>query len=360
MLSRALPVLFDPAQAFGTRAARLLVLTLAFFLGLDAFWQPTASSDYSVGQEVLVRPVETPSVPLASTVTVPPLTGASFVPVWEQERAAYPWDAPALFQASPPAPVYPPEERWRQFAVPFELPRDKKWVVVVLDDMGVDVVWSLRALQLPKPLTLSYLSHARRLQPQTKAARASGHELMLHLPMESIGAHAGLLGPNPLLVSLSPVELQRRTHAHLNSFDGYVAVNNHMGSLFTSNRALLDVVMPLFRQKGVFFLDSRTTAATQAEAAADAAGVPSLRRQVFLDDTDDLATIRNQLAQLERTAARQGYAIAIGHPRPYTVQALTEWLPLLASKGLALVPISAVMDWQLARQRLLARQAQGG
>jgi polysaccharide deacetylase 2 family uncharacterized protein YibQ len=359
-MMRNLPIVWDPNRAFGSRAARLLVLAAAFFLGLDTVWQPALPSAHSRGQEVVVSPGETPSIPLASSVVVPALDGTSFVPVWAQERA-YSWEAPALFQASPPAPAFQPQERWRQFALPFTLPTDKKWVVVILDDMGVDVVWSLRALQLPKPLTLSYLPHAQRLKPQTQAAHASGHELMLHLPMESIGGQNALLGANPLLVALPAAEIQRRTRLHLNSFDGYVAVNNHMGSLFTSNRAALDLVMPLLREKGVFFVDSRTTAATQAETAARAAGVPALRRQVFLDDTDDLTTIRGQLALLEQTAQRQGYAIAIGHPRPYTVQALTEWLPGLNNKGLALVPISALLKKQLDAPPLLAaQQGQGG
>ena len=39
----------------------------------------------------------------------------------------------------------------------------------------------------------------------------------------------------------------------------------------------------------------------------------------------------------------QGFVVAIGHPHESTLQALAEWLPRAAERGIVLAPISAVL-----------------
>jgi len=114
-------------------------------------------------------------------------------------------------------------------------------------------------------------------------------------------------------------------------------VNNHEGSLGTSDQKLMDELMPLLHQHQMFFIDSRTTAATVAETAAHAAGVPATSRNVFLDDDQSTAAIRKQFALAIRDAREKGSALAIGHPHPETLQVLTEMLPEAGREGVTLV-----------------------
>ena len=96
-------------------------------------------------------------------------------------------------------------------------------------------------------------------------------------------------------------------------------VNNHQGSLATSNAHLMNELMPLLRAHQLFFVDSRTTAATVAYDSAQAARVPCAFRNVpFLDDVQDVGAIHRQLEIAARDAQRKGSAIAIGHPHPAT------------------------------------------
>ena len=164
---------------------------------------------------------------------------------------------------------------------------------------------------------------------------------MLHLPMEPNGRNDP--GPNALLVSLSDAELRQRTTAALDSFDGFAGVNNHMGSRFTAYRPGMEIVLRQFRARGLLFLDSRTTPSTVGDQVAQELGVPSVARNVFLDDDEALGAVKRQLAETEAVARRQGFAVAIGHPHPATLQALAEWLPGVSAKGFALAPVSAVL-----------------
>ncbi|HEY2871778.1 MAG TPA: divergent polysaccharide deacetylase family protein [Reyranella sp.] len=232
-------------------------------------------------------------------------------------------------------------QTWQRNAVPFHDLRSKPLIAIVIDDVGLDRLHSKRAWELPGPLTMSFLPYARDLHEQAKAAHVHGQELMLHLPMEPGGVADP--GPNALKVSLSEAELKARVTTALDSFDGYVGVNNHMGSRFTAYRPGMETVLRQFRARGLLFLDSRTTPSSVGDQVAQELGVPSVTRNVFLDDDEALGAVKRQLAETEAVARRQGFAVAIGHPHEATLKALAEWLPGVAAKGFALAPLSAVL-----------------
>ena len=239
------------------------------------------------------------------------------------------------------AAAAPSAETWRKNAVPFRDLNSRPLVAVVIDDVGLDRPRSKRAWELPGPLTMSFLPYAKDLREQAKAARTKGHELMLHLPMEPNGRSDP--GPGALLVSLTDAELRQRTTAALDSFDGYVGVNNHMGSRFTAFKPGMETVLRQFKGRGLMFLDSRTTAQSVGDQLAQEMGLPSIVRHVFLDDDESLDSVRRKLAEAEALARRQGFVVVIGHPHEATLQALGEWLPGVQGKGLALAPATAVL-----------------
>lgn len=233
------------------------------------------------------------------------------------------------------------EQSWRRNALPFRDLVGKPLIAIVIDDVGLDRPHSRRAWELAGPLTMSFLPYAKDVREQAKAARARGHELMLHLPMEPSGRADP--GPNALLVSLTDAELKQRVTIALDSFDGYVGVNNHMGSRFTTSRPGMETVLRQIKARGLLFLDSRTSPQSVGDQLAQEIGVPSVTRHVFLDDDESLDAVRRRLAETEVVARRQGFAVAIGHPHAATIQALAEWLPTVAGKGFALAPLSAVL-----------------
>ena len=230
---------------------------------------------------------------------------------------------------------------WRRNAIPFADLNSRPLVAIVIDDVGVDRPRSKRAWELPGPLTMSFLPYSKDLREQIKAARAHGKEIMLHLPMERTGRADP--GPGALLVSMSDNDIGRRTATALDAMEGYVGVNNHMGSRFTAFKPGMQTALQQIRARGLLFLDSRTTAQTVGEQIALEVGVPTLPRNVFLDDEETLASVKRKLVETEEVARRQGYVVAIGHPHEATLQALAEWLPTLQAKGLALAPITAVL-----------------
>lgn len=217
-------------------------------------------------------------------------------------------------------------------------------IAVVIDDLGLNRRGTAALNRLRAPLTLAFLPYAPDLGEQTRAARAAGHELLVHVPMEP--RSEDWPGPNALTSQLGPAELVSRLRSHLRSFRGFVGVNNHMGSLLTADPGRMAILMAELRQRDLLFLDSRTTPASVAAREAERTLVPFAERDVFIDNDLEVESVLRALAHAENIARRQGDAVAMGHPHDVTIEALKRWLPILDARGIALVPISAVVARQ--------------
>ena len=267
------------------------------------------------------------------------LTAPAAVPL--RPAAAQPVPLPlSPGPVAPPAPALP---TWRRHAVAVDMADKRPKIAVVIDDMGVMRARTAQALALPGPLTLAWFPFAPDLPAQMQAAAARGHEALLHMPMQAQTNSILQTGPDPLRVDLPAEENLARLRLAIGAVPGVVGLNNHMGSVATRDAALMDLMALQVRAHGMLFLDSVVVPHSVAITRAEAAGVPSAARDVFIDNTANSGIIRAQLADIEAFALRHGYAIGIGHPRPHTLAALEEWLPTLAPKGFVLWPIAATV-----------------
>ncbi|MBS4049519.1 MAG: divergent polysaccharide deacetylase family protein, partial [Alphaproteobacteria bacterium] len=231
---------------------------------------------------------------------------------------------------------------WRARAVPPPANAKPPYVALLIDDAGLDRKGTQRAIALQGPVTLSFMSYAGELSEQSAAARAAGHEVMLHLPMEPLDAKRNNPGPNALYVNLEPAEVQKRLAWHLDRFSDYVGVNNHMGSRFTADAARMALVLDEINRRQVFWLDSLSGPNSAGPALARKRGVDAAERDIFLDD-DRSPGIAHELATMERMARSRGDVIAIGHPHGTTLTALEKWIATAQERGFTLVPVSTVL-----------------
>lgn len=327
------------ARARAPRPHHIALGALALFGAALAlvliFWQPGPKGD-------AVAEV-TPPVSQLAMVDAPR-------PVPPPERLLAPDQLP-LFEPemAPEADIMPevePQPAWRRHAVKMAgldsgdsgAPK----LAIILDDMGPDRRAVKRAAHIKGPLTLAFLPYARSLPRLTAYARDHGHELMVHLPMEPKGRTSDP-GPNALILGLDRGELERRIAWNLDQFGGFVGLNNHMGSRFTAHEAEMRLVMEVARDRGLLFVDSRTTEDTVGEPLATRYGIPTRSRDIFLDNVRDERAIRAQLMRAVRIAETHGSAIAIGHPYAETFKVLERDLPRLTERGLVLVPVSALV-----------------
>jgi polysaccharide deacetylase 2 family uncharacterized protein YibQ len=223
-------------------------------------------------------------------------------------------------------------------------------VAVIIDDLGDNLRYGDRAVDLPGAVTCSFLPHTPHAVQLAEEAHRLGKEVMLHLPMESEDGQDP--GPGALALNMTHEEFLRTLRDDLAAVPYAAGINNHMGSLITRHPGHMEWLMrELHRRGDLYFVDSRTTAATVAQRVAQENAVPNLRRNVFLDDDLSPAAIARQFQRLLALARRHGSAVAIGHPHPATLSFLEQHLPDLARQGIRLLPVSQVIRLQAGARR---------
>jgi len=212
-------------------------------------------------------------------------------------------------------------------------------LAIILDDLGSDPEAAEAIFALHKPLTISVLPFHAHSTEIAEEAKRRDVEVMLHLPMQAVGNE--LPEPQQLHTGMSKEEVAEELSRMLANVPTAAGVNNHEGSLATTDPKLMGELMPLLKQRSLYFIDSRTTAATVAFDTAQQAGLRCGFRNVpFLDDVEEVGAIRKQLELAIHGAEEKGEAIAIGHPHKETLEALEEMLPQAKERGVQLVFVS--------------------
>ncbi len=247
---------------------------------------------------------------------------------------------------SPPFEIYPTEKVPVERPIPKpETPAETKLpkVAIIIDDLGYDKKIAKKFLELDAVLTFSVLPYSPFQKKIARRALDKGLEVMLHLPMEPLEYPAVDPGPGTLLASMSPDELILQLEKNLDTLPAIKGVNNHMGSKLTAESTQLYQIFSVLKKRGLFFIDSRTTAKTVCKPSAKLFKIPFAQRDVFLDHRQDPEFIRMQIRDLIEIAKRHGVAIGIAHPHMSSYSILKEMLPDLQQK-VHLVPASEIVQ----------------
>lgn len=209
----------------------------------------------------------------------------------------------------------------------------KPKLAIIIDDVSfAHDVASIKALHMP--LTMSFLPPSP-AHPNSALLAAEEKMYMVHLPLEAM--HFSAEEPITLRVSDSKEMIEQRVAQVKKLFPRAYYVNNHTGSRFTSNRRAVEDLIVALNDEGIGFLDSRTTAQTKVPDVMASLGKPYIARDVFLDHESDVPYIEEQIKKAIAKAKQHGSAIAIGHPRKETLQALKNSKALLKSVDLVYV-----------------------
>ncbi|MCB9983048.1 MAG: divergent polysaccharide deacetylase family protein [Rhodospirillales bacterium] len=219
----------------------------------------------------------------------------------------------------------------------------KPKIAIIIDDMGVNRANSFEVIDIDAPLTLAFLPYAEDLDGITAKAKMRRHEMMIHMPMQAMSDPVSL-GPVAIKSGMDEQAVKENMAAAFESFDGYVGVNNHMGSRVTQDAQLMDWVMEALGERGLYFIDSKTIGASVAADASRRNGLPTAVRDVFLDHEETPEFVEAALRKTEEIAAKKGYAIAIGHPKDVTIAGLQGWVDDVRARGFEIVRAGELVE----------------
>jgi hypothetical protein len=217
-------------------------------------------------------------------------------------------------------------------------------VALIMDDMGNSLETLDEIVALGRPITVSVLPYSAHAAETARMAHERGLEVLLHLPLESINNHEAMADTEGLIMAMmTEPAIVAAFEASYDRVPFAAGTNNHMGSRFTAERDLMRMILKPIKERGLFFVDSRTTAKTVALEEAQKMGVRSTQRDVFLDADEDRGRIRGRLIELLQKARKKGRAVGICHPFPETLAVLKSSLFLLDSYNLEAVPVSRLV-----------------
>ncbi|EPZ1017452.1 divergent polysaccharide deacetylase family protein [Campylobacter jejuni] len=212
----------------------------------------------------------------------------------------------------------------------------KPKLAIIIDDMAnASQVRGLKALNLK--LNPSFFPPDKNHSETPKLALKFDF-YMVHLPLAAINYN------KPELDTLSPNDSKKRIFKKIKQikkdFKDLRYINNHTGSLFTSNEEAMRKLYEALKNQNIFFVDSKTIGNSKANKIAKELSMPYIQRDVFLDNEDDVNYVKKQLESAVKLAQKKGFVIAIGHPRKNTFKALEQSKDLL--KSVELVYLSEI------------------
>jgi hypothetical protein len=216
-------------------------------------------------------------------------------------------------------------------------------IALIIDDLGNQHAMGQRAIELPGPVACAFLPYGHFTRQLAQQAHTLGKEVMLHLPMQSVNHDASDRGE--LVLDMTQHQFTRTLTDGLAAVPHVSGINNHRGSLITRHPGHMTWLMQALRQRGgLFFVDSRTTAATVARQIAEEYRVPSIERNVFLDNDRQPDAVQAEFRRLIRIAQRDGVALGIAHPYPETLEVLARELSLLDDYNIQMVSVNRLIE----------------
>ena len=206
-------------------------------------------------------------------------------------------------------------------------------IVLVIDDFGYrnDNI-SDGFLNLSIPITCAIIPGHTASKKFAEKAVSYGKEVIIHMPMESENYSPGE-DEYKLLTSMTSELLENKLIQAFESLPEAIGMNNHQGSKATSDSKTMTVLASVLKDRGKYFIDSRTSSLTIGEKTMISFGVPTARRNIFLDNNNDLDKIEEQMNKLANSAKKNGVAVGLGHARKNTLSVIEKVVPSLLDKG---------------------------
>lgn len=242
------------------------------------------------------------------------------------------------------------QEPWQAYARPFDEFSARPRISIVIAGLGLSSLITRTAIEaLPPEVTLAFSVYGNDLESWIDEARRAGHEVMLMVPMEPYEYPKNDPGPDTLRVDLAPEDNLERLRRVLSGATRYVGVTNDMGSKFTSTEGAMTPVLEELKDRGLLFMDGRTSQYSAAARIARELRVPRAVNNRYLDNQPNEREILSQLEGLENVAKTYGAAAGIGRPYPVTVRTVEKWAAGLSKRGFVLAPVTAIANRQPVR-----------
>ena len=229
------------------------------------------------------------------------------------------------------------------YTKPQDLGKNKTLLAIVVDDFGIRNNKLLDDFcSLDSNVTFAILPDQKFSKLVMNKAAETGHETMIHIPMEPVSYPRDNPGANAIYVHLSEKEIKRRMENYIKQFPLCVGANNHMGSFATTDEKVMRNVLQVLKDHDLYFVDSRTSQSSIAYDVAKMMMIPACVNQIFLDTPRITEkTLANKIRQIKYLAKDRDKILVITHCATQDrYEFLKEFIKEINKLDFELVPVS--------------------
>lgn len=188
-----------------------------------------------------------------------------------------------------------------------------KKVAIIIDDLGNDMKGTEEILNLPTKVNVAIMPFLSTTKRDAELAHQKGIDILVHMPMEPNTGKSNWLGPGAITADLSDEEVRSKVEAAIDDVPYAVGMNNHMGSKITKDRRIMSIVLDVCKERGIFFVDSKTDYKSVVAELSVQKGLPPIENEIFLDDFRTVKHISGQMKLIEKMLEKQDTCVTIGH-----------------------------------------------
>lgn len=230
--------------------------------------------------------------------------------------------------------------------------KKKTQLAIVVDDFGIHNNTLLdKFCSLDKNVTFAILPDQRYSELVMTKAVESGHETLIHIPMEPISYPQNNPGKNAIFVHLSEREIKKRMEHFVKQLPLCIGANNHMGSLVTTDEKVMKIVLSVLKEHNLFFIDSRTSTSSIAYDLAKRMIMPAFEASLFLDTPDiSQETMKSKIKILKSMAKTHDKILVITHcATQERYEYLRQFLDRISHLDFELIPVSVLFKNDLPK-----------
>jgi uncharacterized protein len=238
---------------------------------------------------------------------------------------------------------------WQVYARPVVLSQKLKpnapRIALIVGGLGISPATTQSAMEkLPAEVSFAFAPYGDNLSSEAAGARDAGHEVFLQAPMEPFDYPQNDPGPHTLTIKATPDEASVDLRWLMTRFTGYVGIVNFLGARFTASETALTPFMRDLASRGVAYVDDGSSPQSLAPDVARNMGAISARADIVLDADGKPEAMEAALTKLEAIARQQGFALGVASAIPQSIERVARFARGLESRGVALVPASAVFS----------------
>lgn len=223
---------------------------------------------------------------------------------------------------------------------------EKAKVALLIDDFGYDTKRGLLDAFFNNwdiPFTVSIIPGTPFAGEIAQMAHNKNKQILVHMPMEPKGSFNNRY-KWIVMEKMSQEKIEEVIREAIDSVPYAEGLNNHMGSLVTTDREAMEPVLKVLQDKDMFFVDSRTSSDSIAYSLARELKVRTIYNSVFLDNEKKPEYIEKQFNELISIGLDRGEVMGLAHADPVTSSTLIELTKKCDKRKISFIFLSEIVN----------------